>query len=67
MKPSRSACSRLVVAGVASALVLGAGALPASAAPSVSDLSVTKVSDKASPTLMQACSTGRHIPEVQLP
>jgi len=51
MKVRGPTCSRLVGLACASALALGASAAPASAAPAVSDIVVTKKSDKGSPDL----------------
>lgn len=57
-----------------SALVLGAGAIPASlvsdakaGAPSVSEVMVTKYMDKASPSLVSHSSTGEHYSTVLIP
>jgi type VI protein secretion system component Hcp len=78
MKFSRATRSSFVVLGAAS-LVLAAGVAPASAAPTVSELTVTKVVDKPSTSLSTSlapdktsdilaryCSDGKHYPTAEL-
>jgi hypothetical protein len=56
MKFSKATRSSLVVIGAAS-LALAAGVGPASAAPTISELTITKRADSASPSLMSSVST----------